>query len=185
MIFIEQWMEKKNRIPAVIGVVGAFVCLQIFGADSFVLPSMLLIVLILFVGKRDWIRRKEDAGKCENFDLIILAVALTTFATRVTPFWSFRKERDSRDDTVSWKSIDTGSDRDACCILLKKYTSAGGTAWYSGVDCCDHGCGSACVETKQSAQYRGRNGAVYVFDSGCILIKIGTRVSKRTLVLAF
>ena len=69
VIFIEQWMEKKNRIPAVIGVVGAFVCLQIFGADSFVLPSMLLIVLILFCGgKRDWIRRKKDAGKCGNFD---------------------------------------------------------------------------------------------------------------------
>ena len=109
--------------------------------------------------------------------LIILAVALTTFATRVTPF--------SRDDTVSWKSIDTGSDRDACCILFKKYTGAGGTAWCSGVDCCGHGCGTACVETKQSAQYRGWNGAVYVFDSGCILIKIGTRVSKRTLVPVF
>lgn len=25
--------------------------------------------------------------------LIILAVALTTFATRVTPFWSFQKEK--------------------------------------------------------------------------------------------
>ena len=61
VIFIEQWMEKKNRIPAVIGVVGAFVCLQIFGADSFVLPSMLLIVLILFVGKK---RLDKEEGRC-------------------------------------------------------------------------------------------------------------------------
>ena len=61
VIFIEQWMEKKNRIPAGIGVVGAFVCLQIFGADSFVLPSMLLIVLILFVGKK---RLDKEEGRC-------------------------------------------------------------------------------------------------------------------------
>lgn len=61
VIFIEQWMEKKNRIPAVIGVVGAFVCLQIFGADSFVLPSMLLIVLILFVGKK---RLDKEEERC-------------------------------------------------------------------------------------------------------------------------
>ena len=95
--------------------------------------------------------------------LIILAVALTTFATRVTPFFGLSKrKRDSRDDTVSWKSIDTGSDRDACCILFKKYTGAGGTAWCSGVDCCGHGCGTACVETKQSAQYRGWN-VLYMF----------------------
>ena len=118
--------------------------------------------------------------------LIILAVALTTFATRVTPFLVFPKGKEIP-ETIQYlgKVLTPAGDRDACCILLKKYTSAGGTAWYSGVDCCDHGCGSACVETKQSAQYRGRNGAVYVFDSGCILIKIGTRVSKRTLVLAF
>lgn len=52
VIFIEQWMQKKNRIPAVIGVVTAWVSLMIFGADGFVLPAMLLILLILFVGKK-------------------------------------------------------------------------------------------------------------------------------------
>lgn len=51
VIFVEQWMDKKNRVPEVIGVAAAFVCLQIFGADNFVLPSMLLIVLLLFVGR--------------------------------------------------------------------------------------------------------------------------------------
>ena len=51
VIFVEQWMDAKNRAPEVIGVAAAFICLQIFGADSFVLPSMLLIVLVLFVGR--------------------------------------------------------------------------------------------------------------------------------------
>lgn len=52
VIFVEQWMDAKNRIPETIGVAAAFLCLQIFGADSFVLPSMLLIIMILFAGRR-------------------------------------------------------------------------------------------------------------------------------------
>lgn len=52
VIFIEQWMEKKNRMPAMIGVITAVICLLIFGADSFVLPSMLIIMALLFVGKK-------------------------------------------------------------------------------------------------------------------------------------
>ncbi len=52
VIFIEQWMEKKNRIPEMIGVVGAVVCLTLFGADSFVLPAMFLIILVLFMGRK-------------------------------------------------------------------------------------------------------------------------------------
>lgn len=59
VIFVEQWMEKKNRIPAVIGLICAFAALQIFGADSFVLPSMIFIALILFLGRKR-IEKYED-----------------------------------------------------------------------------------------------------------------------------
>ena len=52
VIFIEQWMEKKNRVPATIGVVMATLGLLVFGADSFVLPAMLAIVALLFVGRK-------------------------------------------------------------------------------------------------------------------------------------
>ncbi len=51
VIFVEQWGNRQNRIPAVIGVVAAVVCLLVFGADSFVLPTMLCIVVVLFIGK--------------------------------------------------------------------------------------------------------------------------------------
>ena len=51
VIFVEQWMDKKNRAPEIIGVLAAMICLQIFGADSFVLPSMIMIVLTLFIGR--------------------------------------------------------------------------------------------------------------------------------------
>ena len=52
VIFIEQWMEKKNRIPEIIGVVIAIVSLVIFWASNFVLPAMLAIVALLFVGRK-------------------------------------------------------------------------------------------------------------------------------------
>lgn len=60
VIFIEQWMEKKNRIPEIIGVVVAVVGLTIFGASNFVLPSMLAIVAVLFVGRKKL--DKEDVS---------------------------------------------------------------------------------------------------------------------------
>lgn len=60
VIFIEQWMEKENRIPEVIGVAAALICLQIFGASKFVLPSMLLIIMVLFLS------RKKPEGKVND-----------------------------------------------------------------------------------------------------------------------
>lgn len=52
VIFVEQWMDSRNRIPELVGVLSAFICLQIFGAGKFVLPSMILIILILFVSRK-------------------------------------------------------------------------------------------------------------------------------------
>lgn len=52
VIFVEQWMEARNRIPEIVGVLAAFLCLQVFGADHFVLPSMLVIVFVLFVSRK-------------------------------------------------------------------------------------------------------------------------------------
>ena len=51
VIFVEQWFDKKNRIPEMIGVATAVICLQIFGTDGFVLPSMLIIILVLLLSK--------------------------------------------------------------------------------------------------------------------------------------
>ena len=56
---VEQWMKKKNRIPASLGVVVATLGVMVFGADKFVLPTMIVILLLLFLG-RDRLERKED-----------------------------------------------------------------------------------------------------------------------------
>ncbi len=61
VVFIEQWMEKKNRIPAVIGVVVAVLGVVIFGADNFVLPTMFCILFLLFMGRRK-LEREGDVS---------------------------------------------------------------------------------------------------------------------------
>lgn len=68
VIFVEQWMEKKNRTPAVIGVCAAFLCLQIFGAEKFVLPSMILIIFMLFLGRG----RLEECPDKESIESPVL-----------------------------------------------------------------------------------------------------------------
>ena len=61
VIFIEQWMERKNRIPELIGVGVATISLLIFGASSFVLPAMLAIIFVLFVARK---RLDEEVAPC-------------------------------------------------------------------------------------------------------------------------
>lgn len=60
VIFIEQWMDRKNRLPEIIGVVVAIASLIIFGASNFVLPAMLAIVALLFVGRKRLDREEES-----------------------------------------------------------------------------------------------------------------------------
>ena len=59
-VFVEQWKSTKNHMPAVIGVGVSVLCLLLFGAEKFLIPSMLLISLILSVG-RSCMEEKEAA----------------------------------------------------------------------------------------------------------------------------
>ena len=43
VIFLEQWLKEKQHFGAIAGVVASVLCLVIFGADSFVVPSMVTI----------------------------------------------------------------------------------------------------------------------------------------------
>lgn len=52
VIFTEQWLSSKNHFPAICGVVSSVVCLLIFGAENFILPAMIVIMLILLAYKR-------------------------------------------------------------------------------------------------------------------------------------
>lgn len=60
VIFIEQWMEKKNRVPEMAGAAVSLICLAVFGADRFVLPAMLCIICVLFIGRSRLEQREES-----------------------------------------------------------------------------------------------------------------------------
>lgn len=53
-IFIEQWMKTKQHLPAVIGVGAAVLCLFVFGKDNFLIPSMISILLILTLFRKQF-----------------------------------------------------------------------------------------------------------------------------------
>ena len=60
VIFVEQWFDKKNRIPEIVGVSIAVICLLLFGTDGFVLPSMLIIILILLLSRSSLERQVNE-----------------------------------------------------------------------------------------------------------------------------
>lgn len=55
VIFLEQWLKEKDHTPAFIGLLAAGICLVCFGADSFMIPSMVSIIFLL-----TFLRKKLD-----------------------------------------------------------------------------------------------------------------------------
>lgn len=45
VIFTEQWMKEKKHYTALIGIVGTALCRLLFGADNFMIPAMICIVI--------------------------------------------------------------------------------------------------------------------------------------------
>ena len=56
-IFVEQWLSTKNHGPAIVGVAATVICLVIFSADVFLIPSMLMIAACLTLMRKTG---KED-----------------------------------------------------------------------------------------------------------------------------
>ena len=48
-ILVQQWTENEDKRPAVIGLGATALCLAVFGAESFLIPSMILISAALFL----------------------------------------------------------------------------------------------------------------------------------------
>ena len=47
VIFTEQWLKEKNHTSSVAGIAVSLACLAVFGADGFMIPSMLAILALL------------------------------------------------------------------------------------------------------------------------------------------
>ena len=52
VIFTEQWLKEKSHISAILGIILSAVCLLVFGAEKFLVPSMLAIFLALAALRR-------------------------------------------------------------------------------------------------------------------------------------
>ncbi len=61
VIFVDQWRSQKNHIPAIIGVLSSLVCLLIFGADSFIIPSMVVITVVFALFKKK-LEKEDDSN---------------------------------------------------------------------------------------------------------------------------
>lgn len=48
-VFIQQWIDSKCHIPAVLGLVATFVCRLVFGREYFLIPAMIIIIIVLTV----------------------------------------------------------------------------------------------------------------------------------------
>ncbi len=52
-VFTGQWTGTKDHLPAVTGVVCSLICLFLFGKERFLIPSMLMIVIVLLLNRRE------------------------------------------------------------------------------------------------------------------------------------
>lgn len=62
VIFLEQWLKEEKHHASCIGILASVVCLLIFGPDSFMLPTMAVIIALLAL-LRDFIEKPEVAKK--------------------------------------------------------------------------------------------------------------------------
>ena len=58
VIFVDQWEKTKQHLPAITGVVISIICLLIFGSKNFLIPSMIIITIALFIERR-WLKVVE------------------------------------------------------------------------------------------------------------------------------
>lgn len=52
VIFLEQWLKEKNHVSSLVGIAVSVLCLIFFGEDSFMLPTMAAIVLLLTLSRK-------------------------------------------------------------------------------------------------------------------------------------
>lgn len=57
VIFLEQWLKEKNHFSSLMGIAVSAVCLICFGADSFMIPTMAAIVIILAISRNRLARK--------------------------------------------------------------------------------------------------------------------------------
>ncbi len=63
VIFLNQWEKEKQHASAIIGIAAPLACLRIFGSGSFLLPSMVCILVALLLLRRPIEAKESEAAK--------------------------------------------------------------------------------------------------------------------------
>ena len=59
VIFLEQWLKDRQHISALLGLGISLLCLWIFGADNFIIPSMAAMLMMLTLLRKPVEKREE------------------------------------------------------------------------------------------------------------------------------
>ena len=62
-VFIQQWIDSKCHIPAVLGLSATAACRILFGRDYFLIPAMIIMITVLLI-----MRRKIEAAGGNTHD---------------------------------------------------------------------------------------------------------------------
>jgi 4-azaleucine resistance transporter AzlC len=60
VIFLNQWKSQTRHTPAMIGIGASVVCLLIFGAQKFIIPAMILIIIALTLYRKPFEKGEEE-----------------------------------------------------------------------------------------------------------------------------
>lgn len=66
VIFLEQWLKEKNHVSAIIGLSVSALCLFGFGANTFMIPTMITIIILLAVFRKPIEHMEEEITNKET-----------------------------------------------------------------------------------------------------------------------
>lgn len=65
VVFVEQWKSTSNHLSALIGVITSVLCLFVFGAENFLIPSMIAITVVLTLCRKVLSQEEKEEKKNE------------------------------------------------------------------------------------------------------------------------
>lgn len=66
VIFLEQWLKEKNHVSAIIGLSVSALCLFGFGVNTFMIPTMITIIILLAVFRKPIEHMEEEITNKET-----------------------------------------------------------------------------------------------------------------------
>ena len=82
-IFADNWLREKDHTSSISGLIISGLCLTIFSADHFIIPSMVIILIFLTL------KKKKSMTLLQQIIMVSAGVA-ATMLTRFIPFIAFR-----------------------------------------------------------------------------------------------